>query len=145
MIKKNNYTWIIVEDNRDDFIITDICIKQITKGIDILIDLVHQKDYIEVHDYLLNNNKCDLLLLDINLPIKNGLDILAELDRAKYSFPVIIMSTSVCEEEIKRAYSLGCSAFVPKLSDLSEVISILNHIIEFYCLTVITPGDFYVQ
>ena len=144
MIKKHNYTWIVVEDNHDDFIIIDICIKQITKEIDVVIDLVHQKDHVETYNYLLSNNKCDLLLLDINLPIKNGLDILAELDRFKYSFPVIVMSTSVCEEEIKKAYSLGCSAFVPKLSDLSEVISSLNHIIEFYCLTVITPGDFYV-
>jgi chemotaxis family two-component system response regulator Rcp1 len=64
----------------------------------------------------------DLILLDLNLPKKDGWEVLAECkaDFQLRSIPIVIFSTSQLQSEVKRAYDLGANSFVAKPFDLEE-------------------------
>jgi len=85
------------------------------------------KDGIEAIDFLYQQNKFaeapmpNLIIMDLNLPRKSGLEILAEIktDENLKRIPVIILSSSNSEKDIARSYDLHANCFVTKLIDLN--------------------------
>jgi CheY-like chemotaxis protein len=80
----------------------------------------------------------DLILLDLKMPRKGGLEVLAAIkaDEALRRIPVIILTTSDAPGDVLRAYDLQASAYVTKPSDLEEFQRVMGSIREF-CLTVV--------
>jgi CheY-like chemotaxis protein len=80
----------------------------------------------------------DLILLDLKMPRKGGLEVLAEVkaDEALRGIPVIVLTTSDAPEDVLRAYDLQASLYVTKPSDLEEFDRVMNSITDF-CLTVV--------
>lgn len=84
----------------------------------------------------------DLILLDLNMPRKNGFEVLAEIkqDPALLHIPVIILSNSQAEEDINRSYRLHANCFISKPSDLERFIEVMKSISLFWLRTAQLPS-----
>jgi CheY-like chemotaxis protein len=80
----------------------------------------------------------DLILLDLKMPKKSGLEVLAEIkaDETLRRIPVIVLTTSDAPEDIFKAYDLQASLYITKPADLGEFDRLMNSIRDF-CLTVV--------
>lgn len=83
----------------------------------------------------------DLILLDLNLPRKDGREVLAEIktDPALQMIPVVILTTSTDEEDILRSYQLNANCYVTKPVGLQEFIRIVKLIESFWFAAVKLP------
>jgi chemotaxis family two-component system response regulator Rcp1 len=83
----------------------------------------------------------DLILLDLNLPKKSGLEVLAEIkDSSKLShIPVIVMSSSRSDEDIAQAYAMNANCYIPKPADLDRYIAVVCAVINFWFFTATLP------
>jgi CheY-like chemotaxis protein len=82
-----------------------------------------------------------LILLDVNLPRRNGLEVLAELkqDPDLLSIPVVMLTTSKAEEDILRSYKLHANAYVSKPVDFEHFIEAIRQIDDFFLTLVQLP------
>ena len=83
-----------------------------------------------------------LILLDVNLPRRSGLEVLAELkqDPDLLVIPVIMLTTSSAEEDIVRSYSLHANAYVTKPVDFEQFIDAIRQIDSFFITVVKLPS-----
>jgi len=84
----------------------------------------------------------DLILLDLNLPRKDGREVLAEVkgDPELRSIPVVVLTTSKAEEDILRSYDLHANAYVTKPVDFNRFIEVVRQIDEFFVTVVKLPN-----
>ena len=84
----------------------------------------------------------DLILLDLNLPRKDGREVLAEIKRDDRfrRIPVIVLSTSDAEEDILRAYRLKANSYISKPAHLSEYVRIIKSLQAFWFAVVKLPS-----
>jgi two-component system, chemotaxis family, response regulator Rcp1 len=89
-----------------------------------------------------NAPRPDLILLDLNLPKKNGRDVLAEIkgDENLKRIPVVILTTSHAEQDILRSYDLHANCYITKPVDLHQFIGVIQSI-EGFWLTVVRLPD----
>jgi two-component system response regulator len=80
----------------------------------------------------------DLILLDLKLPKKHGLEVLAEIkkDDVLRRIPTVVLSGSDAPEDLLKAYDLQASCYVTKPADLDEFVRVMNTLKDF-CLTVV--------
>jgi two-component system, chemotaxis family, response regulator Rcp1 len=85
----------------------------------------------------------DLILLDLNLPIKDGREVLAQVkeDSDLKSVPVVILTTSKAEEDILKSYKLHANCFITKRVDLEQFVSVVNYIEDFWLAIVKLPKN----
>jgi CheY-like chemotaxis protein len=111
-------TILLVDDDADDRFLTQEALREST-----LTDAVHEA--VDGEDALaflrhegkhLNAPRPDVVLLDLNMPLKDGRETLAEMkaDPELRSIPVVVLTTSKAEEDIFRSYDLGASSFITK-------------------------------
>jgi chemotaxis family two-component system response regulator Rcp1 len=83
----------------------------------------------------------DLVLLDLNLPRKDGREVLAEIDGdvELRTIPVIVLTTSAAEQDILRSYQLSANAYITKPIDLTEFMSVVRSIEAFWLSIVKLP------
>jgi CheY-like chemotaxis protein len=83
----------------------------------------------------------DLVLLDLNLPRKDGREVLAEVkaDEALKHIPVVVLTTSKADEDILRSYKLHANAYVTKPVDFERFIEVVRQIDEFFVTVVKLP------
>lgn len=83
----------------------------------------------------------DLILLDLNLPRKDGREVLSEVkaDPDLRTIPVVVLTTSEAEEDILRSYSLHANAYVTKPVDFDRFIEVVRQIDEFFVEVVRLP------
>ena len=83
----------------------------------------------------------DLILLDLNLPRKDGREVLAEIkdDPELQTIPVVVLTTSKAEEDILRSYQLHANAYVTKPVDFARFIDVVRQIDEFFVAVVKLP------
>ena len=84
----------------------------------------------------------DLMLLDLNLPVKSGHDLLKEMKShpTLRRIPVVILSSSEAEEDVVKSYDEHANAYVTKPVDLGEITTIVQSIDEFWFQVVRLPG-----
>jgi two-component system, chemotaxis family, response regulator Rcp1 len=136
---------LLVEDNAGDYRLT----KEALKEGKVYNNLYWAKDGIEALDFLKRRGKHadvprpDIILLDLNLPKKDGRQVLAEIkaDEELRSIPVVILTTSKAEEDVLRSYDLHANCYVTKPVDLDKFIVVVQSIDRFW-LTIVTlpPG-----
>ena len=85
----------------------------------------------------------DLILLDLNLPRKDGLEVLAEVksDESLRRIPVVILTTSQAEEDIVKTYDLHVNCYITKPVDLDQFVKIVESIEEFWLTIVKLPEE----
>ncbi len=83
----------------------------------------------------------DLILLDLNLPRKDGREVLAEVkaDPKLRRIPVVVLTTSKAEEDVLRSYDLHANAYVTKPVDFERFIDVVRQIDEFFVSVVKLP------
>ena len=84
----------------------------------------------------------DIILLDLNLPKKDGREVLREIkeDDALKNIPVVILTTSTAEKDILRAYELHANAYVTKPLDFDQFIKVVGSIVNFWLEIVRLPS-----
>jgi CheY-like chemotaxis protein len=83
-----------------------------------------------------------LVLLDLNLPRRDGREVLAEMksDPELRVIPVVVLTTSEAEEDILRSYTLHANAYVSKPVDFDSFINVIRQIDDFFVTVVKLPG-----
>jgi CheY-like chemotaxis protein len=83
----------------------------------------------------------DLILLDLNLPRKDGREVLAEIkaDEALRRIPVVVLTTSKAEEDILKTYDLHANCYITKPVDLEQFIEVIKSIDDFWLTVVRLP------
>jgi len=121
MDKRKNSKILVAEDSDDDFLL----IRDAFEENAVPVDLAWVKDGEELLDYLYRRGPYqkpgsatvpELILLDLNMPKKNGFEALKEIkaDAQLRRIPIIVLSTSGSDEDIHKAYELGINAYVRK-------------------------------
>jgi two-component system, chemotaxis family, response regulator Rcp1 len=84
----------------------------------------------------------DLVLLDLNLPKKDGREVLEEMkqDPSLRSIPVVILTTSAAESDILRSYELYANCYISKPVDLDQFMRVVHGIESFWLTIVKLPG-----
>ncbi len=83
----------------------------------------------------------DLILLDLNLPRKDGREVLAEVksDPALATIPIVILTSSLAEQDIVKTYNLHANCYITKPVDLDQFISVVKSIEDFWLTVVKLP------
>ena len=85
----------------------------------------------------------DLILLDLNLPVKDGREVLAQIkeDPDLKRIPVVILTTSKAEEDILKTYNLHANCYITKPVDLEQFVTVVNYIEDFWLAIVKLPRN----
>ncbi len=134
---------LLVEDNPGDARLTQ---EALHEG-KIRNNLHHARDGVEALAFLKREGefakapKPDLVLLDLNLPRKDGREVLAEMkqDPRLRTIPVVVLTTSEAENDIVRSYELHANCYITKPVGLEQFISIVREIESFWLAVVTLP------
>jgi CheY-like chemotaxis protein len=87
-------------------------------------------------------NRPDLVLLDLNLPRKDGREVLAEVkaDERLRTIPIVVLTTSEAEEDVLKSYQLHANAYVTKPVDFERFVAIVRQIDDFFVSVVRLPS-----
>lgn len=134
---------LLVEDSRADARL----ILEVFKEENVAVDVDVVRDGEEALEYLSKSGEykdvCtpNLILLDLNLPKKDGREVLAEVKKSEHlsQIPIIILTTSQSAEDVTKSYQLHASCFVTKPLDLDEFVRVIRSLDEFWLTTVKLP------
>ena len=132
---------LLVEDNPGDERLT----REALKEGKVYSNLHTVKDGVEAMEFLRRQGKYssvprpDIILLDLNLPRKDGREVLQEIksDSSLKRIPVVVLTTSKAEEDVLRTYNLHANCYVTKPVDLEKFMVVVKTIDTFW-LTVVT-------
>jgi len=129
-----NFRILIVEDNPADIRLTKVAIQKSEIGcqLDVVTDGVEALNFLKKLGKYSKVDLPDLILLDLNLPKKNGLEVLKEIkeDEDLKRIPVVVLTISSNEEDLIKAYNLHANSYINKPLDVREFYTI----VEFICL-----------
>ncbi|OGH57540.1 MAG: response regulator [Candidatus Lindowbacteria bacterium RIFCSPLOWO2_12_FULL_62_27] len=136
---------LMVEDDPGDVRLT----KEALKGAKVALDLNVVDDGVKAMKYLRREGpyaeavRPDLILLDLNLPKKDGREVLREIksDASLKSIPVIILTTSAAHSDILKAYNLGTNCYITKPVGLNEFLKVVKLIENFWLTVVKLPKE----
>lgn len=132
---------LMVEDNPGDVRLTREALKhhKVSNELHVVEDGVAALDFLHRRPPYEHAPRPDLVLLDLNLPRKDGRQVLASIksDELLKTIPVVILTTSQAEEDVVRAYKLNANCYVTKPVDFEQFKRIVQGIEQFW-LTVVT-------
>lgn len=135
---------LVVEDNPGDArLITEVLkSNKIHNSLHVVKDGVEAMDFLHQKGEFTNVPRPDLIFLDLNLPRKDGREVLAELksDDRFMQIPVVVMTMSQSEEDILKSYSLHANCYVTKPIDLDQFIKVVDSIENFWFSLVKLPS-----
>ncbi|KAF3891198.1 MULTISPECIES: response regulator [Nostocales] len=136
---------LLVEDNPGDVQLTQIALEDSK----ISVNLNVARDGVEAMAFLRKEGQYkivptpDIILLDLNLPRKDGREVLAEIkeDRILRRIPVVVLTTSGSEEDVLRAYNLCANCYITKPVDFDQFVKIVHSIESFWFTVVKLPQE----
>ena len=136
---------LLVEDNKADIRLVQEALKNSSMNyhMEIVRDGVAAMAYLLQEGEYANVSRPDLIILDLNLPKKDGREVLAE-NKTNTQFkriPVIVLTTSKNEDDIYQSYDLNANCFITKSRNLSQLFTIVKRIEEFWLSTVTLPSQ----
>lgn len=135
---------LLIEDNPGDVRLTQEAFKEgkLTINLDVTMDGVEAIKYLRKQDKYQQVNRPDLILLDLNLPKKDGREVLKEIkaDDELKQIPVVILTTSNAEQDIMKSYNLHVNCYINKPVDFDKFFDIIQKIEEFWLSTAILPS-----
>ena len=127
---------LLVEDNPGDVRLTREALKdaKVRNTLHVAMDGVEALAFLRRQGKYATVPRPDLILLDLNLPKKNGREVLEEIkqDDALSHIPVVILTTSQAELDIVESYRLHANAYVTKPVDLEQFLKVVGSIEEFW-------------
>ncbi|WP_434442525.1 response regulator [Lentzea sp. E54] len=134
---------LLVEDDPGDALMTQEAFEhhKIRNTLHVVKDGVEALEFLRREGQYENAPRPGLILLDLNLPRKDGREVLSEIkaDAELRSIPVVVLTTSEAEEDILRSYSLYANAYVTKPVDFDRFIEVVRQIDDFFVTVVKLP------
>jgi len=135
---------LLVEDNPEDAALTIETLRdgRIRNHITLVEDGVLAMDFLRRNEPYSAAPRPDLILLDLQLPRKNGREVLTEVkeDRDLKRIPVVIMTTSSAEQDIFESYNLHANCYLTKPVELDDFIGVVRKIEDFWLSVVKLPA-----
>ncbi|OJH37435.1 response regulator [Cystobacter ferrugineus] len=135
---------LLVEDNPGDVRLTIEALKEgkVSNRLSVARDGVEALAFLRREGPHANAPRPDLILLDLNLPRRDGREVLADIkaDARLRRIPVVVLTTSKAEEDILRTYDLHANCYINKPVDLDQFISVVRSIDDFWLSVVRLPG-----
>ena len=136
---------LLVEDNPGDVRLTIEAFREnrVRNKLSVVADGVEALAFLRQEGKYAAVPRPDLILLDLNMPKKDGREVLAELkaDENLRRIPVIVLTTSQAEEDILRVYGLNGNCYISKPVDLEQFIKVVKCIEDFWLTIVKLPLD----
>jgi CheY-like chemotaxis protein len=143
LLNRRTIEILLVEDDEGDVLITREAFDhyQIRNALHVVSDGDKALAFVQRTGEFAQAPRPDLVLLDLNLPGRNGLEVLAELkaDPELRVIPVVILTTSHADEDILRSYSLHANAYVSKPVEAASFMSAIRQIDHFFGATAELP------
>jgi CheY-like chemotaxis protein len=134
---------LLVEDNPGDVRLTIEALREgkVRNHLSVATDGVEAMAFLRREGEHAAAARPDLILLDLNLPRKDGRQVLAEIkaDEDLRTIPVVILTTSKADEDILRSYDLHANCYVTKPVDLDQFITVVKSIEDFWLTIVALP------
>ena len=135
---------LLIEDNPGDSRLTQEAMREakMTNVLHIVEDGEQAMEFLRRRSRFKDAPRPDLILLDLNLPKKDGRAVLAEIktDPDLRRIPVVVLTTSRSEEDVLQAYDMHANAYVTKPVNLEQFMRIVALIDEFWLQVVTLPG-----
>ncbi|WP_193372288.1 response regulator [Nostoc punctiforme] len=136
---------LLVEDNPGDAQLTRIALEdsKISIHLNVVEDGVEAMAFLRKQEKYVKAAHPDIVLLDLNLPRKDGREVLAEIkgDEKLKRIPVVILTTSQAEEDILKAYNLCANCYITKPVDFDQFVKIVQSIENFWFAIVKLPPE----
>jgi CheY-like chemotaxis protein len=134
---------LLVEDDPGDVLLIQEAFAdyKVANRLHVVADGVEAIEFMRRGDGHADAPRPDLVLLDLNLPRKDGREVLAEVkaDPELRTIPVVVLTTSQAEEDVLRSYDLHANAYVTKPVDFDRFISVVRQIDDFFVSVVKLP------
>lgn len=134
---------LLVEDSPSD---TDLTIEalreaKIRNHLSVVEDGVQAMEFLRREGPFVEAPRPDLIMLDLNLPRKDGREVLAEIkaDERLKTIPVVVLTTSRAERDVLRAYQLSANCYITKPVDFAQFLQVIRSIESFWLFVVTLP------
>lgn len=136
---------LLVEDNMDDYILT----REAFKDDELAVNLHHVQNGVEAMSFLRKEGAHasaptpDLILLDLNMPVMNGQEVMAELvaDPKLKHLPVVILTTAENDAEVLELYGQRISSYITKPVDFDQFARVIQGIKNYWFTIVVLPPE----
>ena len=136
---------LLVEDSPSDAALTKEALEvgKIGNSLNRVVDGVEAMEYLRRQGTFAKAPRPDLIMLDLNLPRKDGREVLAEIKRddSLRRIPVVVLTTSQAEEDILKAYNLNANCYITKPVDLEQFLEVVRTIKDFWLSIVKLPSE----
>lgn len=136
---------LMVEDNPGDVRLTQEILKEgkMCNNLSVVNDGVEALKFLRKQGEYSETPRPDVILLDLNLPKKNGQEVLEEIkkDSRLKRIPVVILTTSKAEQDIFRTYDYHANCYITKPVDLDQFINVIKTIENFWLSIVTLPNS----
>lgn len=134
---------LLVEDSAGDVRLVQENLKEskVRNTLNVVGDGIEAMAYLRKEGKYKDTPRPDLILLDLNLPKKDGRQVLTEIksDENLKCIPVVVLTISKAEEDIMKSYSLHANAYISKPVDLNQFLKVVKAIEEFWLTVVKLP------
>ena len=139
----NPSSLLLVEDSEPDVRLTKeaLCEAKIKNRLWVVEDGVEALEFLRQQGRYADAPRPDLILLDLNLPRKDGRQVLKEIkdDDSLKRIPVVVLTTSKSEEDVLRAYNLHANCYITKPVDFNRFMQVVKSVEDFW-LTVVSAN-----
>ena len=136
---------LLVEDNPGDVRLTQEALKEskVLNNLHVAVDGVEGLSFLRREDKYANVPRPDLILLDLNLPKKDGRELLEEIKASNdlKRIPVVVLTTSRAEEDIYRMYEQHANCYITKPIDFDQFVEVVRSIDNFWLAIVKLPSE----
>jgi len=136
---------LLVEDNAADVLLTEEAFREakVLNRLSVVRDGVDAMDFLRHRGQYSMAPRPDLILLDLNLPRKNGRAVLAEVkaDPLLRRIPVVILTTSAAEDDVLKSYDLHANCYITKPIALAKFLKVFRLIEDFWLTIVELPDE----
>nr|MDT0664600.1 response regulator [Micromonospora sp. DSM 115978] len=135
---------LLVEDDPGDVLMTREAFEdhKLRNNLNVVNDGVEALAYLRGEGEYAGAARPDLILLDLNLPRRDGRQVLEEVkaDESLRRIPIVVLTTSEAEEDVLRSYDLHANAYITKPVDFEQFVSVVRHIDDFFVTIARLPS-----
>lgn len=136
---------LLVEDNPGDIRLTQEALKdtKVLNNLSVVVDGVEAMSFLNKEGKYADAVRPDLILLDLNLPKKDGREVLEEIkaDESLHTIPVVVLTVSQSEQDIVKSYDLHANCYIAKPINLDQFVEVVKAIDDFwFSIVKLPPG-----
>lgn len=137
---------LLIEDNPGDVRLTIEALKEskIINNLNVVYDGIEALSYLQKEGIYKDKPRPDLIILDLNLPKKDGREVLGEIksEDSLKQIPIVILTTSEAEEDIIKSYELHANCYITKPVNMEQFIKVVKSVGDFwFSIVMLPPGE----